>query len=385
MSWLRRGDWLSSPAGLLAQQNRRAQRRLMFSIKGIEPRAKKSMPETDKDAVQSQLLASLVAQNRNAFRGPLALQVWISTTEKKPTHSHHIAKNLLDLFAKPRPSLPTRRRRLLYADDNQVHALAVTASHGEPQPRISVTADPLGSLIEDLRLVEQVSSDRDDEIERERDAEFDIALDHLDGLKLDEGLLRSCVGDGVFDYLRHSARRNAQRLLLGRATLRPIGLAHMFDVMGGGADIAKLWEETFASTSLRITLSELPQVDGGSTRWKQEIERKLRDFQAQWGWLVNPLLVPVALEVVIKPPPLSRQRGLHDLDNVLRSYLIPRVVEILNPVSHFSFAFNDANFRNVSALLNRAQQKSESALDFAMAKQGPTRATALPKRLPEGT
>jgi hypothetical protein len=53
MAWLRRGDWLSSPAGQLAQQNRRAQRRLMFSINGIEPRAKNSMSEADKDGVRA--------------------------------------------------------------------------------------------------------------------------------------------------------------------------------------------------------------------------------------------------------------------------------------------------------------------------------------------
>jgi hypothetical protein len=60
-------------------------------------------------------------------------------------------------------------------------------------------------------------------------------------------------------------------------------------------------------------------------------ETKLRAFQARFGWLVDPLLIPVALEVVIKPPPASRQNGLHDLDNVLRNYLIPRVVDILRP------------------------------------------------------
>lgn len=36
----------------------------------------------------------------------------------------------------------------------------------------------------------------------------------------------------------------------------------------------------------------------------------------------------------------SRQNGLHDLDNVLRSYLIPRVVEILKPVSNVAFTMD---------------------------------------------
>jgi hypothetical protein len=60
-----------------------------------------------------------------------------------------------------------------------------------------------------------------------------------------------------------------------------------------------LWEETFFLSPLRIRLSELPQVKGFSSIWEQEIETKLQDFQARLGWLIDPLLVPVALEVVI--------------------------------------------------------------------------------------
>jgi hypothetical protein len=59
-----------------------------------------------------------------------------------------------------------------------------------------------------------------------------------------------------------------------------------------------------------MRLSELLQVKGASSVWEQEIKAKLRDFQARLGWLIDPLLVPVALEVVIKPPPPSRHRFL---------------------------------------------------------------------------
>lgn len=133
--------YLNSPDGLLAQHRRRALRRVHFSIDGVEPRAKHSMPDGDKDEVQKQLLKQLVDLRRNAFQGPLALRLRLATTEKVPTHSHHIAKNLLDLFGTPRTSLATRRRSLLYADDNQVHALVVTCRHGQSAPMISVVAN----------------------------------------------------------------------------------------------------------------------------------------------------------------------------------------------------------------------------------------------------
>ena len=136
---------------------------MFFTIEGIEPRGKHSMPERDKDLVQGQLLQSLIDQHRMAFRGPLALRLWISTTDKTPTHSHNIAKNLLDLFGKPRANLATRRDSLLYTDDQQVHALSVTCHHGQAEPRIFARVDPLNALIEDLRLVEEASLDDEDQ------------------------------------------------------------------------------------------------------------------------------------------------------------------------------------------------------------------------------
>lgn len=98
---------------------------------------------------------------------------------------------------------------------------------------------------------------------------------------------------------------------MGRAAVTPVYLANMYNVSGRhlGFDLAAMWEQMFTSTPLRIQLSELPQVTGASALWKQEIETKLRAFQARFGWLVDPLLIPVALEVVIKPPPASRQNN----------------------------------------------------------------------------
>jgi hypothetical protein len=90
--------YLNTPEGLLVRYRRRARRRIHFSIEGVEPRAKGSMPDSDKDEVQRQLLDRLIYLKRRAFAGPLALRMRLRTTDKAPTHSHNIAKNLLDLF-----------------------------------------------------------------------------------------------------------------------------------------------------------------------------------------------------------------------------------------------------------------------------------------------
>lgn len=335
--------YLNTREGMLAQYRHRSLRRIHVSVDDVEPRAKHSMPQRDKDEVQGQLLKQLTKLRRRAFRGPVALRLTLRTTERTPTHSHNIAKNLLDLFGKPRPSLATRRSSLLYADDRQVHALSVTCHHGETAPEISVVASSLGSLLEDLDLaMHSARQRRGDHYDLEESESFDMAVDEVRDLFHDEADIRRRVGDRVFESMLFHARQQAQEHLLGRVALTPLDLAMMYNVSGRplGIDLASMWEQTFSSTPLRIRLTELPQFAGASMLWKREIDQKLRAFQAQCGWLVDPLLVPVALEVVIKPPPPSRQSGLHDLDNVLRTYLIPRVVSILKPVSHHAFMFD---------------------------------------------
>jgi hypothetical protein len=236
--------------------------------------------------------------------------------------------------------LATRRTSLLYADDNQVEALAVTCDHGQTAPIISVSATPLGTLLADLDLAMQSDYGRgDDDAEWGRAHELDDAMDHVRTLLHDEAAFRGRLGNRAFETWLRFSRQRAQECLLGRAGVTPIYLANMYNLPGRhlGFNFSTMWEQMFASSPLRIQLSELPQVTGASRIWRQEIEAKLRDFQERFGWLVDPLLIPVALEVIIKPPPVNRQNGLHDLDNVLRKHLIPRVVDVLRPVSHYAF------------------------------------------------
>ena len=327
-----RSRYFNCPEGLLlAQQFGRERRQIRATIKGIEPRAKHSMPINDKLEIQRRLLQELIRQRRSAFRGPLALRLRLSTTHKTPTHLHHIAKNLLDLFSKPALALSTRRRSLLYLDNKQIHALAVTCHHGAEAPEISVDVRPLRDLCEELYLIEQ-SSDR---VEDDDDHAFSSLGDEMNrvlDLLEDEAFLRSSMGDANFEAMLFASRQSAQEQLFGgrHVALTPYDLALLYDVAGYGSGLDGVWETTFALSSARIILSEPPQVEGGSNLLKKEIEEKLLAFKARYDWLINPLLIPVALEVLIKPPPVSRQRGLHDLDNVLRTYLIPRFVDLLS-------------------------------------------------------
>ena len=48
---------------------------------------------------------------------------------------------------------------------------------------------------------------------------------------------------------------------------------------------------------------------------------------------------------------------MHDLDNVVRSYLIPKVVEILKPVSHYAFTLDDDARKSLAHFARDANQR----------------------------
>jgi hypothetical protein len=300
------------------------------------------MPNTDKLRVQATVLRYLLTHRRRAFRCPLAVKVRLETTERNPFHSPTIVKNLLDLLARPAPGLSMQRRALAYNDDSQISALSVSCHHRQPAPSIRVEVSPLRDLLDPLEIAWKSADIRDDN-PWDMNHELDVAGDHFADLRADEFLWRSRIGNDKYEALEHFARQRVQEPFLGRGGLTVSDLAMMFNLPGraSGFDSSRIWDEAFASSLLRIRLTELPQSGDQSTTWKNQINTKLEEFIKNFGRIVDPLLVPIALEVVIRPPPPSRQKNVHDLDNVLRTYLLPQVLRTLKPPSYYAFTTAD--------------------------------------------
>jgi hypothetical protein len=342
MSLLAEDGYLNTPRLLLAQRRRQA-RQIYFKINNVEPRAKHSMPDKYKDEIQDQLLKQLISQRRRAFRGPLVLRTTLGTTDRNPTQAHHIAKNLLDLFGKPRRGLSTHRRALLYEDDYQVHALSVSCVHGQSSPYILGLAYPLKSLLEDLSLAVQSHDWHEDGRPGNTAFEqFDKDLDEIEELSRDEAALGQVLGPEAFGLHQRHLQQKAQEHLLAAASIPINQLAEMYNVSGSGGRLvlASMLRRTLEATPLRLVLSGLPQVHGDAESWRMEISQKVRDFQRRFGSILVPLLVPIALQVIIEPPASGGPGRLHDLDNVLRSHLISRITEILEPLSDIAFTID---------------------------------------------
>ncbi len=334
-----RGEhFLESPEGKFLQLRKRRAERLYILLQDIEPQSKNAMPLETKLRLQRQLLDQLSELKRRAFQGPVALHLNFETTGKNPTHIHTIAKNLLDLFGKPLPGLRSRRRGLLYADDVQIHALAVSCNHGQEMPSIRIRAMPLGCLLKDIELTRKIAFERNQKRQYEQGED---ALEEYFSLLKKRDSYAPLLSDKGVDALLSSFRISAQSEVLGRARLSAFELAQLYRTGPRipGFDFSAQWEDMFKQNPFRIMLDELPLKEGSSDSYKGAIRSQLGSFKTKLKAVLDPLAVPVGLEIIVKPPPDSRRPVEHDLDNVARSYMIPATVDVLSPTSDRAFFF----------------------------------------------
>ena len=288
------------------------------------------MAEAEKDAFQRKIFKELKEDGRAAFRGPLALSVQLSTTKANAPQAHTIAKNLLDLLGARRPKVRNSRKQLLYKDDSQVHALAVSCVHGEERPSILIEAMSLGSMIDDLELSAEAlqSLEQNDPNSWYHDDQERDSVSSFKRLVEQEAEYRSRLGDKLYEAMVRMERWYAQRALLTRSSISTAQLSWLFgrpksDFMNPLTD---MWDQVIRNAPLRIQIGELPVTPGSSAVFKQRIDTELTVFKKKWSWLITPLVVPIALEVIVRPSPATPKAVLHDLDNIVRDYLLPQVV-----------------------------------------------------------
>jgi hypothetical protein len=75
------------------------------------------------------------------------------------------------------------------------------------------------------------------------------------------------------------------------------------------------------------------------------VAAEIAAFKKRWDWAIDPLVVAVALEVVVRPNPNTPVAVLHDLDNIVRDYLIPGIVPAFGTVSDHRWTINFEELR----------------------------------------
>lgn len=326
----------------------RRNRRRVITISGIEPGSKSSMPQTAKLEVQRRVHDAMTGAGWRAFRAPVALRLRFDTTAVKPPTAYDLAKNFLDLLGPVIPGLQTGRGGLLYGDDRQVHALSVMCKHGNEAPSIIIEIRPLRDFLDDLSMLAYGY-----DYEHEDEGQYDDALNFARSLQNKEESWTNLLGADSYGRQRSFAEESAQEAFLSRVGLSPFDLARLYRAIEvPGED----FDHFFSGLPLHVVLGELPHEDGTSKAWKAAVAERLSEFRGRLGWLISPLRMPIAVVVVVKPAPPLRTRGLHDLDNLMKSYVLPRVIDIFAPVSDSTFFLREntpaVNGVPITAFLN---------------------------------
>lgn len=329
-------EFLRSERGALARYRKRQHRRIRILIDDLEPQSKK-MPACDRDRLQAAVAGQMKSAKRGTYTGPVALKLDLATTSRNAPQAHTIAKNILDLLGERRPGVDWPRRHLLYKDDAQVQALSVSCRHGEDRPTIEVEARPFPAMLDDLELAaEAIRTDEmnghDDWYRDEREQEW---IDTLRELKRNEQHERETLGDKLYQAYFKMVRWSAQRALLSRGGVNIPILGWMYGMPRGipTGFPKEEWAKLLSRSKLRLQVGELPITPGGSVVFKQSVKDEIASFKQRWNWIIDPLVIAVALEVIVRPNPATPPAVLHDLDNVVRDYLIPGIVPSFGTVS----------------------------------------------------
>ncbi|WP_238879977.1 hypothetical protein [Achromobacter xylosoxidans] len=328
-------DFVRSKAGARAQYEKRKRKRVHIYIDCIEPQSKR-MSDADKDRFQCAVAEQLSAMKRSTFRGGIALKIDLATTSKNAPHAHTIAKNLLDILGARRPTVPWPRAHLLYKDDSQIQALSVSCRHGEASPAILIEARPFKAMIDDLALAAEAARDTEMDLDfiQQQDREYswiEVFREH----RGNEVTSRQKLGDEFYEGYLKFTRWQAQRAWLKRSGVSTPVLSWMYgsekdNILSQGRD---LWADLVGKSTYRLQVGALPIAVGSSSGFKKNVTSEITTLKERWDWLLSPLIVSVALEVVVRPDAATPPAVLHDLDNIVRDYLIPQIVPKFGTVS----------------------------------------------------
>lgn len=339
--------FLDSYEGKRARLNVQRKRSVFIHVADVEPQSKK-MPEDDRLKFQRSVAEHMVDFHRYPFSGPIALSLSFTTTGKNPPQAHTVAKNYLDLLGERMQQVDFPRKHLLYKDDSQIHVLAVQGQNLPAQPLINndddprerpstfIDAKPLSVLLEKLDLAADWIRLEEQRTENSYDVEEGRHVEHYADITNDECQWRAVFGDQYDAYVKIT-RICAQRALLKRSGVSITTLNCLYRNRVDKKFGLKLFDPTphLIASFLRLHMGELPTGHGQSALFKERISDAIAEFKDRWDWIINPLVVPVALEVIVRPNPNTPVAVLHDLDNIVRDYLLPKIVPAFSPTRDY--------------------------------------------------
>jgi hypothetical protein len=285
--------------------------------------------------------------HRYPMRGPVALDLHFSASQRNPPSIHRAVKHTLDLLG---PALPgnqrPRRRSVLYRDDRQIKLLYADMDQyrtweGDsvaPAGHIFLAARRASDALTELCLAARLHSHRQDDDEEDEESPFwspDIPEEPEPGWPLDPDPAPTALEQYLADSVRFFHVTSVQEAILAQtdATMTWALGCYLDNSESGDrpAELASILEKSQAATRelllsnpFTLPLPSLPRAAGQSAYFIQMIRASLEEFRARLP-LFQTLLVPITLTFLVVPPEQGK-----DLDNIGLTVL-PIAHEVLRP------------------------------------------------------
>lgn len=353
-----------TPQGQYGRYKWRQRHHWSHYLFNMEPKSKKAMKKPEKVLFQQEILKQMKELHRTAYRSKIVAEFDIMPTSQNPPHIHTAMKNILDLFSKPLPESGIRRKGLVYQDDKQIAYLSVNYHLGNAIPLISASFVPLKNFLEDLKLTEEILAgeydefdyfDRRDFLEDIKEFEDlneepneDLLWDeHRNLLRNKESYIKN-FGQTIYESLIKLDRKQLQENFLKKCRL---GVRNLYTLYRAAGEVSKFenlfnsdmqeWSQNLTrdlvqwivDSPVKIQLSRVPIKEGETQKFKDQIKDSLKKYKERFP-ILNPLYIPVSLEVIYKPPPVSAG-FFKDLDNIMREHILPIFNEEFKPPPTF--------------------------------------------------
>lgn len=359
---MKRRDYIDTRQGQRTQLRDRSANIIYINVEQ-EPKSKKSISLEEKISFQRKVNQDM--GSKRAFQGEIALQIDFISTQDNPPAIQTLAKNYLDLLASPLPELCLRRKSLLYKDDRQIKFLTVNYHIDRearrvnltPKPSIQITARPMRNILADLKLAHRIMNNdfindntcrwRDpppyEKKFPEDDDDLDIRLvesvNLLREFQEDRNFFEEHYGALAYKNMKLAYSMRAQELHLERNEITVTRLLSTLElikrkmnlkgILGDYIRAAKQDNRDWLLSSLfSLDLTQLPVQKEETETFKKAIRNAISTHSKEKDYLF-PLVTPLAITIFLVP---SSHQGI-DLDNLVRSYVVPAVDEILRPPS----------------------------------------------------
>jgi hypothetical protein len=150
-------NYLESVEAAFHAYRKRARRSFGFWWDG-KLESKTSAQKTQSVEFQRQVSKQMRELGRQAFIGPIIVELEFWASERNSAEVHSLAKHYLDLLHRPHPDSGVERKHLLFRDDSQIQYLTCIYNAAAEESGMHIRARRLSDFFSDIALLRELET-----------------------------------------------------------------------------------------------------------------------------------------------------------------------------------------------------------------------------------